>query len=89
MSKSKWEDGKRSGKVIGSKLTINKIKLHIHKNISCSPDIWFFSCENLHIAGQRLESKDLEVAKTQAIALVQVNLEKVLKELYEESEVES
>ena len=85
MQKSKWVDGVRSDKVISSELRINKVVIQVHRHVSSSPDIWWLSCENVFISMKRLESRDIELAKLQAVQIVSVNLERVVEGLAVES----
>ena len=81
MNKSKWVDGVRSGKVISSELRINKIVIQVHRHVSASPDIWWLSCKNVFISMRRLESRDIELAKLQAVQIVSVVFERVVEGL--------
>lgn len=85
MNRSKWRDRTRSGKTTESELKINSVTVSVHHHKSFSPDLWFLSCENMFISMKRLKSKDLDLAKLEAVQLVSSAFEKVVKGLAVES----
>ena len=74
----KWIDEVRGGEVTGSVLKAGKFKISVHRHIHYPADMWLFDCYGLFDC-KELASKNLEEAKCQAAALVQVELENAVK----------
>lgn len=81
MNKFEWEDRKRGDAVIYGIIKVGAFSISVHHQVHASPDIWYLSCEQLDIRYRRLESKELELAKSQALQIISLNLEKVVQEL--------
>ena len=82
MSVLKWSNGITQGeKVISTNLKVSGITILVHHNVHCSPDVWFLSCQELHVKLRQLESRDLELAKLQSIQIISLILENAVKEL--------
>lgn len=79
----KWEHKTRGGEIVAATLRAGNFKITVHRHIHWSPDMWLVSCYGL-FDNKELASKDLEQAKCQAAALVQVALEAALKVIISE-----
>jgi len=77
-SVEKWKDETRRGEITGSVLKAGKFKISVHRHIHYPADMWLFDCYGLFDC-KELASKNLEEAKCQAAALVQVELETAVK----------
>lgn len=73
-----WDDIKRNGEIVASSLKAGKFKILVHRHIHYPPDTWLLDCYGL-FDNKELASKNLEEAKCQAAALVQVELETAVK----------
>lgn len=86
MSKLSWVATMyNGGKVSATSLTTNSLTIMVQRSVHASPDIWFLSCTALCIKLRRLESKDLELAKLQAIQVISRILESAVESLAAEA----
>lgn len=74
----KWIDETRRGEITGSVLKAGKFTISVHRHIHYPADMWLFDCFGLFDC-KELDCKNLEEAKCQAAALVQVELENAVK----------
>lgn len=78
----KWKDKRRNDEIDESETRFGIFRLSVHHYWNCE-DQWFASCH--YMFSQRpLESKKLDEAKGQAVAMVQVILEDALAAIKEE-----
>jgi hypothetical protein len=80
-----WKDKKKrydSDEIESSEINLGCFRLTVHRHIHYPPDVWLASCTNL-FSQIELASKDLDEAKCQAKAKVQVLLENALKDILE------
>lgn len=80
-----WKDKKRnytSDEIVSSEIRFGKFRLTVHRHIHYPPDVWLASCTDL-FSQIELASKELNEAKCQAKAKVQVILEDALKDILE------
>ncbi|KQN96904.1 hypothetical protein [Paenibacillus sp. Leaf72] len=60
--------------------TIGKIDIMIHRHIDYAPDVWLMSCSFIDLS-KKLENKEIEAAKTEAVALVKHKIESQIADL--------
>ena len=66
-------------KTVATELVVNGFSILVHKHVHASPDIWFMSCDGLKINIRQLESRDLKLAKLQAIQIISLKLEDTMR----------
>ena len=76
----KWKEEKRFGEVVGSNCRAGAFKISVHRFIGYAPDLWFVSCSPFFNV-KELKSKELEEAKCQAAAMVQVKFEEAIEDI--------
>ena len=79
----KWTDKVKDYKdkeIISSETKIGKFRLSIHRHISCEPDVWLASSYDL-FGTIEMKSKNLDFAKSQAVAKAQIILESALNDI--------
>jgi len=79
----KWKDKKRrfdNPEIESAETRLGSFRLTVHRHIHYPPDTWLASCGYL-FSQVELASKDLEQAKIQAVAKLQVILETALADI--------
>jgi hypothetical protein len=67
----RWEKETRKGEVIAHRCTIGDLRINVHHHIDYGPEQWLLSVyPELLPPSQRLESKDPDAAKAEALGRV-------------------